>query len=86
MFHTSYFGKLKDSRSVDVEEIVSLFLHIIAYHVKNWVIKFRFLRCGENDSGHFNATLNVEIHHQWVLLKKNGTSLWELDKWEMKVT
>ena len=50
MFHTSYFGKLKDSRSVDVEEIVSLFLHIIAYHVKNWVIKFRFLRCGENDN------------------------------------
>ena len=33
-------GKLKDSKYVDVEEMVALFLHILAHHVKNRVIKF----------------------------------------------
>ena len=33
-------GKLNDSKYVDVEETVALFLHILAYHVKNRVIKF----------------------------------------------
>ena len=63
-------GKLKDSKYVDVEEMVALFLHILAHHVKNRVIKFRFLRSGETISRHFNAVLNAVIRLQGVLLKK----------------
>ena len=63
-------GKLKDSKYVDVEEMVALFLHILAHHVKNRVIKFRFLRSGETISRHFNAVLNTVIRLQGVLLKK----------------
>ena len=63
-------GKLNDSKYVDVEEIVTLFLHILAHHVKNRVIKFRFLRFGETVSRHFNAVLNAVIRLQGVLLKK----------------
>ena len=63
-------GKLNDSKYVDVEEMVALFLHILAYHVKNRVIKFRFLRSGETVSRHFNAALNAVIRLQGVLLKK----------------
>ena len=33
-------GKLKDSKYIDVEEMVALFLHILAHHVKNQVIEF----------------------------------------------
>ena len=40
-------GKLKDWRYVDVKETVTLFLHVLPYHVKNGVIKFRFLRSGK---------------------------------------
>ena len=54
-------GKLKDSNYVDVEEMVALFLHILAHHVKNRVIKFRFLRSGETVIRHFNAILNAVI-------------------------
>ena len=63
-------GKLKDSRYVDVEEMVALFFHILAHHVKNRVIKFRFLRSGETISRHFNEVLNAIIRLQGVLLKK----------------
>ena len=63
-------GKLKDSKYVDVEEMVALFLHILAHHVKNRVIKFRFLRSEETISRHFNAVLNAVIRLQGVLLKK----------------
>ena len=40
MFYASLVGKLKDWRYVDVEEMVALFLHILAHYVKNRVIKF----------------------------------------------
>ena len=50
--------------------MVALFLHILAHHVKNRVIKFRFLRSGETISRHFNAVLNAVIRLQGVLLKK----------------
>ena len=46
MFFASPVGKLKDWRYVDVEEMVALFLHILAHYVKNGVIKFQFLRFG----------------------------------------
>ena len=45
MLHTT--GKLKCSRYVVVEEMVSLFLHIFTHHLNNWIIKFWFLRFGE---------------------------------------
>ena len=63
-------GKLNDSKYVDVEEVVALFLHICTHHVKNQVIKFLFLRFGETVSRHFNAVLNAVIRLQGVLLKK----------------
>ena len=61
-------GRLKDTRHVKVEEKVALFLHILAHHVKNRVIKFRFLRSGETVSRHFNVVLKAVLRLQEVLL------------------
>ena len=78
-------GKLKDSKYVDVEEVVALFLHICTHHVKNQVIKFLFLRFGETVSRHFNAVLNAIICLQGVLLEKpelvSKNSTYERWKW-----
>lgn len=63
-------GRLKDSRNIDVEEMVAMFLNILAHHIKNRVIKFNFLRSGETVSRHFNRVLNAVIRLQAVLLKK----------------
>ena len=54
-----------------IEEMVALFLHIFAHHVKNQVITFLFLRSREIVSRHFNVVLNVVIPLQGVLLKKS---------------
>ena len=62
--------RIKDTSNMKVDEQVAMFLHIIAHHVKNRVIKFRFIRSGETISRHFNALLNAVIRLQGQLLKK----------------
>ncbi|KAI4319438.1 hypothetical protein MLD38_033035 [Melastoma candidum] len=63
-------GKLKDTKHMMVDEQVALFLHILAHHVKNRVIKFRFHHSGETISRHFRNVLNNIIRLREELIKK----------------
>ncbi|XP_059638952.1 uncharacterized protein LOC132281246 [Cornus florida] len=47
-----------------------MFIHILAHHVKNRVIKFRFQRSGETISRHFQDVLNALMRLEGLLLKK----------------
>ena len=62
-------GRLKIDGEVGVEEQVAIFLHILAHHVKNRVIKYRFRRSGETISRYFNAVLNAVLRLQGILLR-----------------
>ncbi|KAA0039620.1 putative nuclease HARBI1 [Cucumis melo var. makuwa] len=55
---------------VDVEEMVAMFLHILAHDVKNRVIQREFMRSGETMSRHFNMVLLAVIRLHEELLKK----------------
>ncbi|XP_010044171.2 protein ALP1-like [Eucalyptus grandis] len=61
-------GGLKEDGLVTIEEQMAMFLHILAHHVKNRVIKFRFMRSGETISRYFNLVLNAVIRMHSVLL------------------
>ncbi|KAK9275429.1 hypothetical protein L1049_022694 [Liquidambar formosana] len=63
-------GKLKDTKHVTVEEMTTMFLHILAHHVKNRVIINKFMRSGETISRYFNLVLNGVIRLQSHLLKQ----------------
>ncbi|KAL5567150.1 hypothetical protein UlMin_030314 [Ulmus minor] len=47
-------GGLRGSKYLCVDEQVAMFLHILAHHVKNRVIKFQFLRSGQTVSRYFH--------------------------------
>src|SRR3954467_12342485 len=51
------------------EEQVAMFLHILAHHSKNRVIKFLFKRSGETVSRYFNLVLNGVLRLHETLLK-----------------
>ncbi|XP_057450768.1 protein ALP1-like isoform X1 [Lotus japonicus] len=57
-------GGLKEDGLVPIEEQAAIFLHILAHHAKNRVIKFKFQRSGETVSRYFNLVLNsvVRLH------------------------
>jgi hypothetical protein len=61
-------GKLKEDGLVSVEEQVAMFLHILAHHSKNRVIKFLFKRSGQTVSKYFNSVLNGVIRLHEILL------------------
>ncbi|KAL4562308.1 hypothetical protein LXL04_034508 [Taraxacum kok-saghyz] len=63
-------GKLKASRYLQIDEQVAIFLHVLAHHVKNRVVKFPFRRSGETISKHFNNVVNVVIRLEQKLFKK----------------
>jgi hypothetical protein len=51
-----------------VEELVAMFLHILAHHVKNRMIRRQFVRSGETISRHFiNVLLSVLRCHKELL-------------------
>lgn len=52
------------------EEMVTMFLNIITYHVKNKLIKFDFVRSAEIVSCHFHSILKSVIVYHGVLVKK----------------
>ncbi|KAM6588896.1 hypothetical protein CsatA_011501 [Cannabis sativa] len=68
--HLKTTGGLKGSKNVDVEEMVAIFLHIIAHDVKNRIVRRQFARSGETVSRHFNMVLNALLHLHDLLLKK----------------
>ncbi|XP_061348287.1 uncharacterized protein LOC133293700 [Gastrolobium bilobum] len=62
-------GMLKEDGLVSIEEQVAMFLHILAHHAKNRVIKFKFQRSGETVSRYFNLVLKSVLRLQENLLK-----------------
>ncbi|KAL4590011.1 hypothetical protein LXL04_002929 [Taraxacum kok-saghyz] len=78
-------GKLKASRYLQIDEQVAIFLHVLAHHVKNRVVKFQFRRSGETVSKHFNNVVNAVIRLERKLFKKpepiSETSTDERWKW-----
>ncbi|XP_062080258.1 protein ALP1-like [Humulus lupulus] len=63
-------GGLKASKYLQVDEQVAMFLHVIAHHVKNRVIRFRFMRSGETISKFFHNVLHSIIRLHGALLKR----------------
>ncbi|KAL4356269.1 hypothetical protein AHAS_Ahas09G0069800 [Arachis hypogaea] len=63
-------GRLEPSRNMGVEEMVAIFLHIIAHDVKIRVIKRQFVRSEEIISRRFNDVLLAILRCHNLLLKK----------------
>uniref|UniRef100_A0A2N9EMF2 Uncharacterized protein n=1 Tax=Fagus sylvatica TaxID=28930 RepID=A0A2N9EMF2_FAGSY len=63
-------GRLSATRNMNVEEMVAMFLHIVAHDVKNRVIKRQIARSGETISRQFNKVLNSIIRLYDDLLEK----------------
>ncbi|XVF45324.1 hypothetical protein PTKIN_Ptkin02bG0196700 [Pterospermum kingtungense] len=63
-------GGLKETKHMSVEEMVVNFLHIIAHHTKNRVIKSQVVRSGETISRQFNVILNSILRLHSLLFKK----------------
>lgn len=63
-------GKLRGTTNVEVEEMVAIFLHILAHDVKNRVVRRNFVRSGETISRYFNIVLNSVLRLHELLLKK----------------
>ena len=62
-------GGLKSTRNMLVDEQVTMFLHIIAHHLKNRVIKHHFNRSEETVSRSFHNVLKAVMHLQGKLFK-----------------
>ncbi|GLT76808.1 hypothetical protein SLA2020_484460 [Shorea laevis] len=63
-------GGLKDTKHMLVDEQVAMFLHIIAHHIKNRIVKHKFRRSGETVSRHFKDVLQAVIQLHTEFLKK----------------
>ena len=63
-------GKLEPSKNMSVEEMVAMFLHIIAHDVKNRVVKRQFMRSQETVSRRFNDVLLTVLRCHNHLLKQ----------------
>ncbi|KAL5549131.1 hypothetical protein UlMin_004362 [Ulmus minor] len=78
-------GGLRGSKYVCIDEQVAMFLHILAHHVKNRVIKFQFLRSGQTVSRYFHNVLHSIICLHRELLKRpepiHANSIDERWKW-----
>ena len=63
-------GGLKATRNMSVEEIVSMFVSVLAHHKKSRTIGLLFLRSGETVSRQFNLCLLAILKLHDTLLKK----------------
>ncbi|XP_050946534.1 uncharacterized protein LOC127151158 [Cucumis melo] len=61
---------LSSTEIVDVEEIVAMFLPVLAHDVKNHVIQREFVRSGETVSRHFNLVLLAVVRPYEELIKR----------------
>ncbi|KAL0555913.1 hypothetical protein IC582_004415 [Cucumis melo] len=61
---------LSSTEIVDIEEIVAMFLHVLAHDVKNRVIQREFVRSGETVSQYFNIVLLSVVRLYEELIKK----------------
>ncbi|XVF69313.1 hypothetical protein PTKIN_Ptkin11bG0070800 [Pterospermum kingtungense] len=60
-------GRLETSKNMSVEETLVSFLHILAHHTKNRVVKRQIARSGETISTQFHAILRavLRLHPQF---------------------
>ncbi|XP_061361204.1 protein ALP1-like isoform X1 [Gastrolobium bilobum] len=63
-------GQLEPTPHMGVEEMVAIFLHILAHDVKNRIIKRQFMRSGETISRQFSNVLLAVLRCHTVLLKR----------------
>uniref|UniRef100_A0A9I9DLI9 DUF8040 domain-containing protein n=1 Tax=Cucumis melo TaxID=3656 RepID=A0A9I9DLI9_CUCME len=63
-------ARLVGTEVIDVEEMVAMFLHILAHDMKNRIIQREFVRSGETVSRHFNLVLLSVLRLHNELLKK----------------
>ncbi|TVU17415.1 hypothetical protein EJB05_33451, partial [Eragrostis curvula] len=63
------FGGLRDTRNVNVEEMVAMFLHILAYDEKSRDMRTDYQRSIETISRHFNHVLAAVLKLWRVLLR-----------------
>ncbi|GKB54282.1 ALP1-like protein [Tanacetum coccineum] len=63
-------GGLKGTKNMTLEEIVALFLYVLAHHKKNRTISLLFLRSGETISRQFNRCLLAILKLHGELLQK----------------
>ncbi|XVF67018.1 hypothetical protein PTKIN_Ptkin10aG0087000 [Pterospermum kingtungense] len=61
---------LKDTSNIDVEEMVAIFLYIIAHHTKNRVIKWQIARSSETVSRTFHVVLKAVLPLHSLLCQK----------------
>ncbi|KAA0063228.1 putative nuclease HARBI1 [Cucumis melo var. makuwa] len=77
---------LVGTKVIDVEEMVAMFLHILAHDVKNRMIQREFVRSGETVSRHFNLVLLAVLRlHDELLKKPQPNFLGALDGTYIKV-
>ena len=62
---------LESTDAVDVEEIVTIFLHVLSHDVKNREVQRDFVRSSETASRHFNIVLMVVLRLSDELLAKS---------------
>ena len=62
-------GGLKDMNNMLTDEHVAMFLHILAHHVKNRIVRRIFGRSTESISRHYHNVLNDVLLLQRDLLK-----------------
>ena len=60
---------LRDTKNMVVEEMVAIFLHLLAFEEKNKEIKYDFHRLGETISRHFINVLKAVLKLSSLLLK-----------------
>ena len=68
---------------VDVEEMVAIFLHVLAHDVKNRQIQRKFVRSDETVSRHFNIVLMVmlRLHDELLAQPQPMTSTCTNVRW-----
>lgn len=62
-------GGLRGTRNVKVEEMVAMFLHILAYDEKSRSMRIDYQKSQETNSRHFNNVLQAVLKLWRVLLK-----------------
>ena len=63
-------GGLRDTVHMLIDEQVAMFLHLLAHHVKNMIMRGRFNRSAEVISRHFHRVLNALLRLQGHLYNK----------------
>ncbi|KAF8413837.1 hypothetical protein HHK36_001831 [Tetracentron sinense] len=75
---------LMATRNVTIEEVVAMFLHILAHNLKNSTIKCCFRRSGETVSRQFQSVLRavLKLHKDFIRLHEPSLEEHDVEKWK----